>query len=74
VLQHERIELRPAGFTHREELEFLSDGRKGRGVAGAGRAVEIEEPTNINVSRLAGIEPVKDFRFDARKKMRSVIA
>jgi len=45
-----------------------------RGIAGAGRAVEVEEAANIDVPWLARIEAVEHLDLHPRKEVRQVIA
>src|SRR5688572_15980162 len=51
MLTHERIELGPARLAYCKELQFLRDRRECRRVTGARRAIQIEETTDVDVSR-----------------------
>ena len=68
------IELGPAGLGHAEMAELVGQRLELRGVARPGRAVQVEESADVDMSRLTGIEAMEHLDLHSRKEMRQVVA
>jgi hypothetical protein len=69
-LAHERVDLREAGLNHRKMSGLLCQLRERRGIARAGGAVQVEEATDIDMARLAGIEAVEGLDLHPGEEVR----